>query len=220
MEPGGAEGRHKSGMKILALLAIAVPLLAQPAYRKHNFTAAAGAGLPRADLQSFLNDSFGLGFAYGFRFHPNFQADIGLDAIFHAARTRDFFRSELGDLRIRDYQYLVPFGMRTILPLARDKVLVYGGGGGAYMKYREAIRQPFGGVYFRLECPVCDSRSGWGYYALVGTSVALDRYQHFRFSVTGKVYRGNTSGDKFGAIPALRTKDQWISLMAGLGFSY
>jgi hypothetical protein len=206
-------------MRSLLILAIALPLMSQP-YRRHNLTLGLGAGLPRADLQSFLHDSFGLGVGYGYRFHRNFQADIGLDTLFHAARIRDFYQSDFGDLRIRDYQFLVPFGARAIWPLAHDRLQIHGGGGGAYIRYTEKIRQPFGGSYFRLDCPVCESRSGWGYYSLAGFSVALDRYQHFRFGVIGKVYRGNTNGDPFGSLPPVQTSDTWVNVFAGLGFSF
>ncbi|MGH9675233.1 MAG: hypothetical protein ACRD44_18840, partial [Bryobacteraceae bacterium] len=131
-----------------------------------------GAGLPKGELQTYFADSFGLGVSYGYRFHRNFQADVGLDTIFHAAEVRDVFSTQLGDLRIRDYQYLVPFGGRAIIPVLDGRLQFHGGGGPAYMRYQERIRQPFGDAYVRLDCVVCRARDGWGWYALAGASVA------------------------------------------------
>ncbi len=210
---------------LLVLLVLSGPVLAQWGgrpryYRKHHLTGSIGAGLPRGELRPYFGDSFGLNVGYGYRFHPNFQVDVGLDTLFHAARVKDFFESQFGDLRIRDYQFLLPIGGRAILPLASGRLQFHGGGGGAYMRYQERIRQPFGDAYFRLECPVCRSRGGWGYYALAGSSVALDRRQHFRLGVTTKVYRGNTEGDAFGQLPAIRSRDRWLNVFGEFGVSF
>ncbi len=205
---------------LLVVLALAAPLVAEQPFRRHNLNLALGAGLPRGDLKPFLSDSFGLNLGYGYRFHQNFQADIGLDTVFHAARVRDFYESRFGDLRIRDFQYLLPFGARAILPAASGRLQVYGGGGGAYIRYQESIRQPFGDAYVRVECPVCQYRSGWGYYGMVGASVALDRRGHFRLGFNSRVYRAHTSGDRFGSLPFSRTRDAWINAFAEFGVSF
>src|SRR5574341_604863 len=202
-------------MKLQLLLAAAIPLAAQSWYPRHNFTVGGGAGLPRADLNGFFDDSPSLSVAYGYRFHPNFQADIGLDTLFGAAGIRDFLPTELGYFRIKDYQFLLPFGGRAILPLAGGRVLFSGGGGGAYMRYSERIRQP--SYYFYIECPVCRSRDGWGYYALLNTRFALDQRRLFWLGATTKVYRGHTEGDSFGTVPRIRTRDHWVSLLGEFG---
>ena len=205
-------------MKALLLLAAVVPLLGQSDYPRHNLTLGVGAGRPRADIGGLLTDSPSLAIGYGYRFHRHFQADVGLDTMFGAADIRDFFPSQFGDLRIRDYQFLIPFGGRAILPFGNGRVLLSGGGGGVHLRYTERVRQPSN--YFRIDCRVCNSRNGWGYYALVGASVAVDRYQRFRLGFASKIYRGHTDGDPFGAVPALRTRDQWVNLYGELGFSF
>ncbi len=204
-------------MKALLIFAVAIPLMAQ-SYPKHNFTFGAGAGLPRADLTPFFADRPGIGVGYGYRFHRFFQADAGLDVVFGAAQVRDFLPTQFGSLRIQDYQYLVPLGGRVVLPVAGGRLLFSAGGGGTYMRYSERLRQP--SDYYRFECPVCNSRSGWGYYGLVGTRVALDYYKRFWFGVTSKVYRGHTEGDPLGEVPGLRTRDQWINVFAEFGVSF
>jgi hypothetical protein len=205
-------------MKALLLLAAVVPLLGQTSYPKHNITLGAGAGLPRGELNSFFAESAGVSVGYGYRFQRCLQADIGLDTLFGAARVRDFLSTDLGYLRIRDFQFLIPFGGRVVLPLREGRVLASLGGGGAYLRYSERLRQP--SSYYRVECPDCTSRSGWGTYALAGTSLALDRYQRFRLGLTAKVYRGHTDGEAIGSAPPLRTRDMWLNLFADFTVSF
>lgn len=193
-------------------------LAAQDGFARHYATVGFGAGQPRGDLAGYFDRSFGLNLGYGYRLHRNFQADVGFETLFGAAGVRDFYRTEFGELRIKDYQFLVPLGGRAIWPLARGRLLVFGGGGGAYMRYQERIRQPY--QYYRIDCPVCKARSGWGHYALAGASVALDRYQRFRLGVNSRVYRGYTEGESLGLVQALRTRDHWLNLYGEFGVGF
>jgi hypothetical protein len=207
-------------MKIpLGLLLLTAVASAQD-YRRHTFSMELGAAQPRGELRSLFSDSFLAGISYGYRFHEFLQADIGFDTVFGAAGVRDFLPSLVGELRIRDYQHFLPFGGRVILPLGTERVHFYGGGGGAYMRYTERIRQPFQDSGFRFDCSVCSSRHGVGYYGLVGVDVALDQAQNFRIGVGGRVIRGETEGDPLGAVPARRTDDRWINVFGRFSFSF
>jgi hypothetical protein len=207
-------------MKILfGVLTLAAVGSAQE-FGKHNFNVDLGAARPRGELRSLFSDSFLAGFGYGYRFHEFFQLDAGFDTVFGAAGVRDFLPSFVGNLRIRDYQHFLPFGGRAILPLANDRVHIYGGGGGVYMRYTERIRQPLSESGFRFDCDVCSSRNGFGYYGQVGVDVALDRAQHFRIGVGSRVIRGESEGDPFGAVPARRTTDRWINLFGRFSVSF
>ncbi len=199
-------------MRALLLLAVMTPLLAQTNYPKHNFTLGAGAGLPGGELSGFFANRPGVMVGYGYRFHRYFQADFGLDAVFGAARVRDFLSTDIGNLRIHDMQYFLPFGGRVVLPIGGGRVLASVGGGGAYLRYSERLQQA--SSYYRVECPSCTSRSGWGNYGLAGASMALDRYQRFRVGLTAKVYRAHTDGEPLGALPPMRTLDRWVNLFA------
>lgn len=203
---------------VLPLLLAASAVFAQDDYRKHNFTLTAGAGMPRGDLRNLLSTSGGVGGLYGYRFHPYFQVEAGYETLFGAAGVRDYVPSNFGYLRIRDYQQFLPFGGRVIVPLANDRVQLHAGGGGAYFRYSERVRQP--SDYYRVTCPECRVRDGIGYYGLVGASVALDQAQHFRVGFGGKVYRGSTEGDPFGAVPAGETIDRWINIFGTLTVSF
>lgn len=187
-------------------------------YPRHNFTFGAGVGEPRADLKPYFSDRPGISIGYGYRFQRYFQADVGLDVVFGAAEVRDYLETELGPLRIRDRQFFIPFGGRAILPLARGRVLISGGGGGAYMRYAELLHQP--SEYYKVDCPVCTARDGWGYYALADLSFFLDRYQHFRVGAVTKVYRGHTQGEPLGGVPPFRTRDEWVNILGQVGFSF
>ena len=205
-------------MKVLFLLLL-VLLPAQAQYYRHSFRFTGGAGLPREDLENYFDISPTFGFTYAYRLHRNFQAEAGLDTVFHAAGIREYLDTPFGPLRIKDYQFMVPLGGRAIIPLARDRVQISAGGGAAWLRYQEFVRQPYGG-YWQIDCPPCRTRSGWGYYALVGFSVALDYGRHFRLGAYTKVYRAETEGDSFGALPPIVTQDAWILPVAEFSFNF
>lgn len=212
------------GMRILAwgALILALPPIAngQSYWHKHNITGGVGAAMPRADLRYVYATSPLVNVNYGFRFHPWFQGDIGFETAFHAAGVEDYLPTGLGYLRIRDYQYFLPMGGRVVVPIAHDRILFSAGGGGAYLRYSEQVRQPpaESGVYF--DCPPCAARDGWAYYGLVATSVALDQGRHFRIGATGRVYRGYTEGHGLGAVPYGHTQDHWINVAGDFTFSF
>jgi hypothetical protein len=202
---------------VLVSLVVALPAFAQT-YNKHNFSLGLGSGQPRGELRSLFSDSFDLAIGYGWRFHEYFQADIGFETLFGAAGVRDFLPTGFGDLRIRDYQHFLPMGGRAILPLARERILISGGGGGAYMRYTERIQQV--SDYFRIPCNVCAARDGWAYYGLFGVNVALDQARHWRIGVISRVYRGHTEGDPLGDVRPRRTRDNWINVMGEMSFTF
>ena len=153
---------------------------------------------------------------YGYRFLRNFQADIGLDILFGAARIREFLNTDVGGFRIKDREYFVPMGGRAIVPVASGKLLLSAGGGGLWMRYNERVNQP--SSYFRIDCPICTERSGWGYYAQVGGDWFFGR--NFRLGVKSRFYRGHTNGDPLGTVPGVRTTDHWVNTLGELGFSF
>lgn len=205
--------------RVLALLGVlAACAWAQGVYPRHNITFGAGSARPRAELRPYFMTKPAVAISYGYRFARNFQVETGLDTVFGAAGVRDFYESPLGLLRIRDFQFLVPVGGRAILPLGRERFQFFGGGGIAWLRYSEMIRQPI--EYLRIECPVCGSRSGWASYALSGFNVFVDRGRHFRTGVNVKMYRGHTEGDPLGAAPGVRTRDHWLQIFGELGVSF
>lgn len=207
-------------MRLLLPLALLAVAASGQEYRRHNIMLNAGAGMPRGDLRNFFSTSGGVGALYGYRFHPYFQVEAGYETLFGAARVRDWVPTVFGNLRIRDYQQFLPFGGRVIVPLARDRVQLHAGGGGAYFRYSERIRQPFQDSWYRVDCVECAVRDGVGYYGLLGVSIALDRARHFRLGFGSKVYRGGTDGDPFGAAPGRETVDRWINLFGTFGVSF
>lgn len=204
----------KSQVASFALLAVLALPAAGQSFPHHNFNFGVGGANPTGELSSFMETTPGVGIAYGYRFMKYFQADIGLDILFGAARIRDFLNTDIGGFRIKDREYFVPMGGRALVPLGR--FLLNAGGGGAYMRYNERVNQP--SSYFRIDCPVCTMRSGWGYYAQVGGDYFIGR--NFRLGVLTRIYRGHTEGDPLGTVPGVRTRDQWINTMAQLGFSF
>ncbi len=186
-------------------------------YPHHNFTFGLGAAMPKADLDPYFITRPGIEFGYGYRFARYFQADAGLDMVFGAGHVRDYLDTGFGPLRIRDRQFFIPFGGRAILPVLNGRLLFSGGGGGAYMRYAELLSQP--SDYYHIDCPVCTTRDGWGYYALADVSVFLDRNKHFRVGAVAKSYRGHTEGGTISGVP-VRTNDRWLNILGEVGFSF
>ncbi len=206
-------------LKHLWLIAVAAaPLAAQSWYPRHNITLGIGGAMPKDDLGGLFRNRPGIAISYGYRFMRYFQADVGFDTVFGAGGVRAFENTAFGPLRIKDYQFFVPMGGRAILPVFRDRLLISGGGGFAWLKYSELLRQP--SDYYRFECPTCATRSGWGNYALVGANVFLDSSRHFRIGVTTKMYRGHTEGDPLADVPGVRTRDRWLNILGDVGFSF
>jgi hypothetical protein len=199
-------------MRTLAGFLLVASLLPAQEYRKHNVLLFGGAGVPGGDLTGITSTSAGLGLGYGYRFHEYFQAEAGYELLFGAARVRDFLPTLYGNLRIRDYQHFLPYGGRVIVPIKGDKIQLFAGGGGVYMRYSERVRQPFAQQGFTFDCAVCSARDGNGYYGLVGGNMALDRAQHFRIGVTSRFIRGETSGEPIGSVPAQTTEDRWTNI--------
>jgi hypothetical protein len=197
---------------------VAVPLMAQTHFQKNYVTLGAGAGMPSGDLGGLFHNAGGIGLGYGYRFQKNLQADFGFDTLFGAAGVQDSVSTDLGYARIRDRQYFLPFGGRAILPLREGRLLLALGGGGAYVRYSERLKQP--NPQYRVQCSDCSSRGGWGVYALASASYAIDHYQMFRFGVTAKAYRVHTGGGALGLVPAIETKDRWLSLFASVTVSF
>jgi hypothetical protein len=207
-------------IRVLPLLLLVAAGTFGQGFRKHHVNFIAGAGLPRGDLNNVLSTSGGIGFSYGYRPVRYLMAEAGYESLFGAARIRDFEPTALGTLRIRDYQQFLPFGGRVIMPLGDDRVHVYGGGGGVYIRYSERIRQPYSGWGYRVDCASCALRDGLGYYAVAGVNVALDQAQFLRLGAGTKVYRGATSGDPLGPVPGVETRDHWYTIFATVGISF
>jgi hypothetical protein len=207
-------------MRTVAGLLLAASLLTAQEYRKHNIFVLGGAGIPGGELKEFTSVSPGLGVGYGYRFLEYFQAEAGYELLFGAARVRDFLPTFYGNLRIRDYQHFLPYGGRVIVPIDGDRIQLFAGGGGIYMRYSERVRQPFAQQGLTFDCDVCAARDGTGYYGLVGGNVALDRSQLFRVGVTARFVRGETSGEPIGSVPARTTEDRWTNIFFTFGIQF
>ena len=192
---------------------MAASLAAQPLARQFSVNIGTGGAIPREDLASFMTTSPLLTVGFGYRPIRYFQADVGMDAIFHAAGVRDFQDTIIGRLKIRDNEILVPFGGRGILPVG-PRVELFGGGGAAYLHYGESVEVPGAGDNSSFNCRTCRSRGGWGSYAIAGVNVAVERSRRFWVGVESRLIHGKTNGDPLGAVPPLETRDTWINTAA------
>jgi hypothetical protein len=188
---------------------------------RHNFILGGGGATPGLNLTNRFNPAGFLRVAYGYRIFKNLQADTGIDMGFRSAGVKDFYQSQFGALRIRDYQYMVPFGARVFLPFGEDeRVRIHAGGGGAYLRYSERTSQPFANSGIRLDCPVCSARSGWGTYGSVGASIGVGWNGALRFGGSVNVYRATTDGQGVGQLADGPSSDRWINPALELTFSF
>lgn len=204
----------------LCLLALTGSLCTEAAdFQRHHIVMGLGAAVPQGDLAAGYSNAFAWRFGYGFRPVKFLQADFAYEGAYNAANVDDYVNNpSFGPLRIRDFQVFLPIGARVVAPLARGRVELYGGGGAAYMRYGEFLRQP--SDWTDLSCPYCNARDGWGWYATAGFNVAVDRAQHFRIGAGVRRYQGETEGRPVGTLPAYRTKDRWLNTFAEFTFSF
>ncbi len=188
---------------------------AQQTFRRHSFSIGAGAAVPGRDLNPQMSSAFQVRLGYGYRFLRYLQADTGLNIVFQGARVEGRIQSLVGESKVRDFEYLVPFGGRAVLPLSRGRLELFAGGGGAYLRYQEEASVPsgvrcLGQCYYDIQCFTCRSRSGWGKYATAGAAVALDRRSQVWLGLNTQLFLGGTSGDSLGSVPALKSRDKWV----------
>jgi len=209
------------GILPLGILPLGVlPLSAQSDYAHHNVTVGGGAAVPGGGLKDIFSPTGFFRVGYGYRITKNFQADAGIDIAFRAAGVKDFFESQFGPLRIRDYEYMVPLGGRVVLPFSDERFRVFVGGGGTYLRYSERSSQPFASSGIKLDCPICNARSGWGYYGLAGGSFAITPGSPFRLGGTVNFYRATTDGQSVGFLPPGPSSDRWINVAAEFTFAF
>jgi hypothetical protein len=192
--------------------------------RKHIVSIGGGAAVAGADLRSNMSSAFLLRTSYAWRFHRFFQAETGLDASFGSAGIDRREHSAVGNIKITDSEYFVPFGASAVLPLAKGRLELTAGGGGAYLYYNEEagvpegvnVYCPYGGCSVTVDCPSCKSRGGWGYYGSGSVAFPLDRRRRVWLNFTCRYFRGATSGQSLGAVQAGKTLDQWLAPTIGV----
>jgi hypothetical protein len=211
---------RRTAMYFIAAAMAAAPAWAQlreSPYRKHHLSAGLGVAVPRTLLDRHFGPAVAWSFGYGYRPLRYLQADITWDSSFRAAGIRDFITIGGMPVEIRDFQFFIPMGGRVVAPLAGGRIEIYGGGGAVYMRYSERIRQPY--RFVNIACPVCVIRDGWGYYSLLGGSVAITRSQNLRLGVITRVFEGRTDGPMFGTLPPSRSSDRWVNTFFTLTLS-
>jgi len=203
-------------------LATGIPASAQGYGRywpRHNFNVGLGIAMPRQELLPAYQNAFGWTIGYGYRPLPFLQFDAGYEGSYNAADVNDFYdQPAYGPLRIRDFQTFIPFGARVILPLAGGRAEVFGGGGGAYLRYSERLQQP--SEWVNVGCPVCRARDGFGWQALAGFSVGVNRNNSIKLGVMTRMYDAETNGPPVGNIWDGSTKDRWLNTYLTLSFSF
>ncbi len=217
----------KAGIIAFLICLPATFLIAQeesPANFKHSVYIGGGFGMPRGDMRQFMASSGLVRFGYGYRVGRYFQVDLSWDVVWRAAGIGITQQSLVGEIRITDSEHFVPFGGRVILPLAKNRLEFFAGGGGAYLRYEEDADIPgahvYGNSYVDYDCPSCTSRDGWGYYGNAGANIALDRRQRVWVGVEVRYVRGRTSGVLLSPDAPYATSDRWINSAVNLSYRF
>ena len=141
-----------------------------------------------------------LGLTYSYRFLPHVALEAGVDS---AIALGTEIRGANYDAHIGDRMFWVPFGVRGILPLRHNRIELFVSAGGLYEKYYAA--NPFDSVGVV-------SRDGWGGYAALGASVALDRSRHFWLGGSSHFFFGNSNNGY--------AHDRWVTTTADFSFRF
>lgn len=189
----------------LIVLVAALALSAQDDPEK-SLTFRAGGAWPTGKQLRGLDNRPVLGLSYGYRWTRHAQFDLGFDTVFHP------FKQYLNDSRIlgdvSDYLFLVPVGVRGILPIADDRYHAFTGAGGVYMRYQIS---PGTATNF---CGICQSRNLGGYYVQAGGNAALDYSRRFRAGASARYYTG------YGSIQGYHTINRWWTFTGDFTFSF
>ncbi|MEZ5398331.1 MAG: hypothetical protein R2729_01600 [Bryobacteraceae bacterium] len=94
----------------------------------------------------------------------------------------------------------MPFGLRLVAPLVRDRIELSGGEGGLCESYAVANPNP----------AARPSRSGWGGYVVASAAVALDPGRHVWLSVSPRYYVVNPAA----------YRDRWLQVYADLSLGW
>jgi hypothetical protein len=141
-----------------------------------------------------------LSLTYGYRLFPHLTPEAGVEtalSIGSEARGANY------DFNAHDRYIWVPFGLRAVLPVWRERLELSIGGGGTYEKY--SVGSPAESVGFV-------SREGWGGYALSGVALALDKRRHWWLGTAPRLYFANTNTG--------HAHDRWLVVNLGLGLRF
>ena len=141
-----------------------------------------------------------IGLMYAYRLFPHWEIEAGIET---ALALGSEARGAHYDFQADDRFIWVPFGLRTVLPLHRERLEISAGAGGLYEKYW--VGNPADSVGFV-------SREGWGGYASAGAAFALDRRRHFWLSTSPRFFFANTNRGY--------AHDRWFVLNLGLGLRF
>jgi hypothetical protein len=140
----------------------------------------------------------GLGLSYGYRLDKYLEAEAGL---FTALDPTGDICAHFGCLDVNDRYFWIPFGVRFIAPLHRDRVELSAGGGGLYEKYTVANPFPGGGPA---------AHSGWGGYFAASAGIAATHSRRFWVAATPRWFLAN----------APYARDRWFQIAAELTYRF
>jgi hypothetical protein len=184
-------------MRLAVLLFILTLCAGAQTAPRNRLTFSLGGAVPIKQY-SPEEDAPALGLSYGYRALPWFELETGL---FTALNPGSEERGAYYDYIPDDRYFWIPFGVRFVAPVHRNRVELSVGGGGFFQRY--SVSNPGGPGAF-------EPYNGWGGYVLASGSVALDRRRRFWVGVTPRIFLEDTSS----------RRDRWLVVTGEFSFRF
>ena len=183
-------------MRTLILMFILASWLDAQSFQRNDITFSGGMSWSVGG--NFQGDAtpVSLGATYGHRVTPSIELEAG---VFGAIKPVKVTCGYNGCFTPDSGFVWVPFGVRLLLPLRRDRFEVSGGAGGLYENFRNYGTSAY---------------SGFGAYVKASAAVAIDRHRHFWLGATPRIMIANGIGSGRYA------RDRWFMLSADFGFRF
>jgi len=167
----------------------------------------------------FRSQSGWFGFGLGIRAARYLQFDVGFEGgpsvIAPGSPQGAVSNQEKIEDRIPDGGPLfVPFGVRIVLPLASERVIIGLGGGGSFLTSADAnVDAEIGGQKLKVcASGPCVSRRGFGGYALARMEYLVGRERRVGIGIVGRFTRAKLHGSFLPVFNGSRDHDQWLQL--------
>lgn len=199
------------------LSAVSLALAQAPdTYRKFSLDINNGLLRPRGEMRRWrFTDATGTrplfqqtyvgGTHFGYRPIPYLQVDLGTEfAGSVAGKRRSTSRYETKTFT--DFIFFVPVGVRGVLPLFEERLLISGGGGGTFVAN---VQYGDPGTAADL-CDPCSSRNGWGPHAVAQALYVLGESRRVGLGVTSRWTQVKLSPGFLPNYGRRGIKDQWV----------
>ncbi|MCI0623198.1 MAG: hypothetical protein L0387_16340 [Acidobacteria bacterium] len=210
------------------VMSVTAPTFAQSIpYRKWVVEINAGITQPKGSMRTwqatdgrplFKQSAWG-GTPFGFRAAHHLQLDAGMEfsgpVVGRGVRNNVIINQPHTEVRIADAGLLgVPFGLRLVIPLLSERVLIGVGGGGSVLVHNEGNTEGdvvIGGINLGKLCEAsCERRYGLGGYGLTRFEYLIGDSRRVGVGVMARFTRARLRGGYLSRFGNSSDTDQWF----------